>query len=228
MLQGRADQARELVAELTKANNSSVVVARPRDRTIAYYDQTTREYVENRLKDKSVIRWVEKVFPGFSPKIEQLKQFGLPSIRGSKRLEKDAKAPKVDVDADLWAQSIKTLKPVTYYDQNEAGQRDLVVLLPIRNDAKCKICHGTEHTSVVPERERIAYFGSAVVPPRFLSEVRAMLVVRRSQHDLDQTIRANNRTIVIVGFRTIAMFGVLILVLVQFMGVNFVTRRFAN
>lgn len=142
MLQGRADQARELLTRITeKADGSQfgdIRVVRV-DGSVAYGDKATKEYVKSRLEDKDVLKWIRANFDdGLVASVEALRSVGFPAIDAAPTKERDftGKSFKERLDRFLLSD-----EPGSYID-TRGRVPTLVVVKPILNSKKCLACHG--------------------------------------------------------------------------------------
>lgn len=235
MLQGRADQARELIEQLTKSSKSagvgSIMVVRT-NRSIAYGDPSTKSYVENRLKRDDVQQWIKTNHPDFRNKIKTLQQVGLPSLNDQiKTNDKEF----VDIPPQRWLSILAQKEPTTYVEDKK-GVPVLVVVRPIENSPKCLICHGHEPESKDdsdqgPEYDEEYYKKfpkQKGVDTKAIESVRALLVMKRSQKTLQETIQKNRRSALSIAVVTILIFGVLSLIFTQLLGIRLQKRRFAS
>lgn len=224
MLQGRADQARELVKRLTEAARQddskvgSIQIVRTNG-TIAYGDDSTQKQVAERLKDHSVLAWIRSQHPGFEPKLQALKSLSLPAIQEA---SKGQKKRFVDIPPERWLSLLKAKEPTAYVDEM-AKDPTLVIVRPIVNSSECMICHSNKAES--PKTEAPAA-KSKPVYVKGLENVRALLVMKRSQRDLTETIADNRRSAIQVALITMLAFGALFFVFIRLLGLRIQGLRF--
>jgi len=216
MLQGRADLARELVQRLSAdplsldPQAARIQVVRV-DRSIAYTDQKTRRAVERRLADPKVLAFASKNFPQLTSKIDVLRRIGFPEIDRSKQTQ----YRYAQVNEKAWKKALLTLQPQSY-SEYQNGVRQLVILRPIRNDPECQVCHGLADASTQAGYD----FDS--------NRVRAVLMVRRSQEEVDLLVASNRRTILRIGLAAIGVIWLLLLLFYKLFGLELPARRFGT
>ncbi len=206
MLQGRADVVRELVAKLRGDENLTAVEVVRTDRTFAYTDRATRVQVEKRLRDPRVLGWIEETRPKMLPRIEDLKRVGFDNIDGNPQ----AAAGLFAFDRAEW-KALVDAKEVQVRQEVVDGEPVLTVLKPIENSEGCQTCHG--------EPGEDGYDAN---------EVRAVLVVQRSQKDLETRIAANRNATMAVGATTTGVLLALLFLLAKVFGLGPKPRRYGR
>ena len=224
MLQGRADQARELVSRLQESDGedtNSLQVVRT-DGSVAYGDGATRDYVKSRLSRDDVRDWIKENYggsDGFIRKVEELERMGFPTID---RLAEGQERKRVDLEFGRWLAHLRKGE-VSSYTTEENGEPILVVFRPIKTTKECQVCHGT-----APDVAE----GPKSVPgydyPDAVKDVRAVLVMKRSQRALVESISATRRTTLIAGLSTALAFLLLMVGAVRLLGLRLGERRFGT
>jgi len=207
MLQGRADVVRELVSKLREDPAIASIDVVRIDRTFAYTDLSTRKTVERRLNDPRVIEWIERDKPDFVDKIAEVRRLGFVNI------DRNRKRPIVelfDYDRTRWAELVDAGQPRTERTVL-GGEPYLTVFKPIENSEDCQVCHGKPGEGT---------YGK--------NEVRAVLVVRRSQKAVEARIQENQRMTMLVGLATAASILLLLWVFATAFGLRFRRSRFAD
>lgn len=205
MLQGRADVVRELMTRLRSDPLSRGVEVVRTDGSLAYTDISTRKQVERRLQDAQVMAWIEQTHPDMLDKVAEVKRIAFDNIDEHKLPPGDS----FDYDRGAWADIVASRETQAVRESID-GEPVLTVFKPIENSEECQVCHG--------QPGEAGYDGN---------EVRAVLVVRRSQAAVEQRIEQNRRITLGVGAATsIVILGTLWLFASLF-GVRLRRRRFA-
>ena len=206
MLNGRADLARALDSELR--GRARVAVVRP-DRTLAYVDHRTRRRVEARLGDPRVRAAVTREFPQLGAAIEALERTALPRLDA---LGEGEEPPRYEaVHPVTWRRALTSLEPQVEASERE-GEPQLFVVLPLENGRQCQACHGPAQGTGLYEDD---------------NRVRAMVVVQRSQAELEEAIAASRREVYAIGALTFALALVALLGLGRLLGLG-PRRRFGQ
>jgi hypothetical protein len=198
MLQGRADQARALMRQLNSDPAAGDIRVVRTDRQLAYVDHETRKQVQAYLDRPDVVEKIRKDFPTMMPAIEDLRRVAFPKIdqvTGSPAL--------VNVRNEEWNKTLITGK-AQHYEETLAGNPNMVDLWPVVTAPECEVCHG--------EVGNDAYRG--------VERVRAVLVVRRSQADLQKTLHDNRIAAVRVGAVTAATMILLMMFFSRVLGIR--------
>jgi serine/threonine protein kinase len=206
MLQGRADLARELVHRLGKDKNAGTIRVLRQDKTPAYRDRKTRRQVEQRLARGDVLAQIKKDHPDLLDEIDELKRRAFPNIDKSDPVP----ARPMRVSARHFADALRSRKPVTYVEELPSRKRRLVVLKPIENSARCQACHGGADD----------YYDD--------NRVRAVLVVRRPQDQIERVIYNNRRSTLFIGSGTALVLLLLAIVYARVFGIGLGRRRFGE
>ncbi|MGE0706595.1 MAG: serine/threonine-protein kinase [Planctomycetota bacterium] len=207
MLTGRADLARAFAARRADDAGPSVAVVRP-DRSFAYVDGRTAARVAARLRRHEVQEEVAREFPQLVPAIAELQRTGLPSIDRSAH---DDAARFDGVDPEVWRRALSTRQPQLVQRQVE-GVPHLLVLVPIENERSCQACHGPPA------------LGGGLYEDD--NQVRAVVVVDRSQADLEERLRRDQRATALTGCASAAALVALVLLLGGLGGAFREGRRF--
>jgi len=221
MLQGRADQARELMGRLARSPAVGKIQVVRVDRSIAYTDRSTRAWVGKRLEDPNFKGWLAKERPEFQSRIEELKKLAFLNIDNDQGAP--AKKTKIDIPRERWSEYLMTSRASTFTEQRD-GQPWLVVVKPILNSKECQICHGGAE----------AYRGTGKTElvsadyPEINDRIRAVLVVRRSQEVLRQTIRDNQAATYRVGGWTLLAIAGLLFMFWRVLGFRLRRREFGK
>lgn len=205
MLQGRADLARQLVTKLREDPNLNKLLVVRTDQTIAYTDLNTRRAVERRLSDDKVVDWIKAEHPELLPSVEEVRSKAFVNIDANVRDDERT----FDYDRTDWLGLLKTKQPLTV-EREIDGEPVLMVLKPIENSDKCQVCHGEVGEDVYGDD----------------NAVRAVLVVFRSQKEVEARIRENQLTTALVGLATTGVFVVLLLLFARLFGIGFRPRQF--
>ncbi len=196
MLQGRADQARALMQLLNATPEAGEIKVVRTDRQLAYTDPSTREKVERWLSTPGVLEKIRKESPELVPAVETLQKVAFP------RIDAATTPPQtVAVEKEPWNRALLTGKP-QHYIEKVGDSSWLVVLWPMENSRECRTCHSEPGDGYAHEA------------------VRAVLMVRRSQDDVERTVRENQRSTLNVGLATAAAFLALVFVLIRVLGVR--------
>ncbi|HEV8325416.1 MAG TPA: protein kinase [Myxococcota bacterium] len=206
MLLGRADAARELLSKLAADRSVGYIKVVRTDRTIAYTDLSTRKAVEKRLADATVIDKVRDENPSFLERIDELRARAFPTIDANARRDDT----KFDFDDETWSRVVDKLK-TRWKVVEEDGEPFLYVLRPIKNTKECHVCHGSPDDASYTN-----------------NRVRAVLVVKRSQDEVEQVIRQNRRATVRIGLVTVGVFLLLIVIFYKVFGLGVPKRKFAS
>ncbi|GAB4570041.1 MAG: hypothetical protein Tsb0020_24530 [Haliangiales bacterium] len=204
MLQGRADVVRRLINALRNDPKISYLDVVRTDRTYAYTDLATRNRVARRISDDDIKQRYEDKFPDLATSFADLEDTALPNIEKGRTLSKGL----YDYDRAAWNDMLKSLD-VVVTNRRVDGEPILTVLKPIENSARCQACHGEEDE---------AGYGP--------NNVRAVLVVERSQKAVEDQIAANQRTTILVGSSTIGVILALIWLFARLFGVRLRRRHF--
>jgi serine/threonine protein kinase len=212
MLQGRADVVRELVEALRKDPSIAQLDVVRTDRSLAYTDLSTKNQVERRLQQASEVwKRMKTEEPELAEKFPQLDS-GLTEVRevafaNIMRRKQDTRF--FDYDRAGWNDIVENVRTVVRSDRDADGPM-LTVLKPIENSRQCQVCHGEE--------------GDAGYGP---NKVRAVLVVKRSQKEVERRIEENKRITMMVGGGTASVILLLVWVFARIFGVRLRRRRFA-
>jgi predicted Ser/Thr protein kinase len=207
MLQGRADIVRELVKKLRDKDSgiASLEVVRT-DRSLAYTDLATLRKVERRVKDKEIRDKILARFPHLARSLEDLEDTAFVNIESNRQTP----SKLFDYDRAAWNKIIESLDTVVE-SSNVNGEPMLTVLKPIENTAECQACHGGE--------------GESGYGP---NKVRAVLVVKRSQKEVEARIEENKRVTMMVGGSTVGVILLLVWLFARIFGVRLRRRQFAG
>lgn len=209
MLEGRADIVRNLVAKLRKDPKLRNIEVVRQDQTLAYTDLRTRKFVAKRLANEDIIQWIRQNYSEVIPKIKDLKQRAFKNIDNSK-LEKPRTFP---FPFKRWEKLLKEQKMMTQIEKYK-GEDVLTVLWPIKNSGACQSCHGTANKK--------GFYGAQ------RNQVRAILVVRRSQKELNERIRSNRMATASIGGVTTFIFLALILLFARLFNVGLKPNSFGR
>jgi serine/threonine protein kinase len=211
MLEGRADIVRSLVGGLRKDRSiASINVVRV-DKTFAYTDLSTRRFVDKRLADPKTLAWIEKHHPRLMGKVSELKRVGFHNIdEASKELTallEKGETQRFQSKEVSWNQALVSGRPLSFLEEHKA-KRVLTVYWPIKNGKPCQACHGE-----VGKKLYDGYYGSYGTDKLLQSnQMRGMLVVRRSQEDVEARIRENQRAVLLVAAATtVALFWLILI-----------------
>ncbi|HWN68313.1 MAG TPA: serine/threonine-protein kinase, partial [Haliangium sp.] len=183
MLQGRADVVRELVSALRKDSSVAGLEVVRTDRTLAYTDLATKRKVQRRLQDPEAVKRIREKFPDLAEKYPQIER-GLEDVTGTAfpNIEKRKTETRLfDYDRAGWNHIVENVQTVVR-SERQGNEPLITVLKPIVNDPQCQVCHGDEDDSS---------YGP--------NKVRAVLVVKRSQKEVERRIEENKRTTMMVG-----------------------------
>jgi len=205
MLQGRADLARQLVSKLREDPNLNKLLVVRTDQTIAYTDLSTKRAVEKRLGDDKVFDWIKATHPELVPSVEEVRSKAFRNIMDNEHPDELG----FDYDLTLWLKLLKEKEPVTVQTEVN-GEPVLMVLKPIENSEKCQVCHGEVGEGVYGDDNAI----------------RAVLVVYRSQREVESRIRENQLATAGVGLGTTGLFVALLLLFARLFGIGFRPRQF--
>jgi len=205
MLQGRADVVRELVHTLREDPVAKSIDVVRVDRSYAYTDLSTRKQVERRLSDPSVIEKIEKTRPEFMDKIDEVRRLAFTNIDTHR-----APLGVFDYDRVEWAALVESAEALTERGSME-GEPVLTVFKPITNTEDCQVCHGAPG--------EVGYGKN---------DVRAVLVVRRSQAMVEARIATNRQLALWVGIGTTAAILALVWVFAMVFGLRLRRRSFAD
>lgn len=201
MLKGRADLARALVSRLrSKKGPYAVEVVRP-NRTLAFADFATKEWIENRITNPKVMDWIGQKQPNMLFNIQKLVKVALPNLNRSQTMNEK----RYDRFQDLWSLAIRSGQPKVKSEWDK-GTKTMSVLWPIRGEKSCQSCHGVGSKN--------ASKSSHSSP-----STRAILVVRHSLKKSESKLQKLRDKVLVVG---LASFSGLILVLL------FVRRLFGH
>jgi serine/threonine protein kinase len=212
MLQGRADVVRELVSTLRKERTliSRLEVVRT-DRTLAYTDLSTQRKVQRRLQDPENLKRIREKFPNLREEFPQIERglqdvvdTAFPNIQDRKQ-----ETQLFDYDRAGWNYIVENVQTVVR-SERQGDEPMITVLKPIENDPQCQVCHGEEEDSS---------YGP--------NKVRAVLVVTRSQKEVERQIEENKRITMMVGGGTAGVILLLVWVFARIFGVRLRRRRFA-
>jgi hypothetical protein len=155
-----------------------------------------------------VVEKVTREDPEFADRLADLRERAFTYIDSSakKRDESD----RFEFDDRVWKAVVGKLETRTL-EVREDGTPYLYVLRPIKNTKACHVCHGEP--------------GDLSYGPK--NEVRAVLVVQRSQEGVEKIISENRKTTLMIGGATIGVFLLLIFVFYKVFGVGVPKRRFA-
>jgi len=232
MKQGRPDVARELVEELRKDESiSRIEVVRP-NKTLAYRDRSTVQAVADAMRSAD---WAARMAKRENARgaVATASAEGIPRIL--KLSAEDSPPVKFVYDDAEWRRVLKQTEPVTVVEDVD-GTPFLTVLKPIKNGQFCQTCHGdvlkpeeVEGGAASPYGDNALYGKSsadesAPYDPR--NEIRAVLVVRRSQEAVEEQIAENTRSTLLVAGGTAGGFILLIFVFVKLFGLRLRPRRY--
>ena len=206
MLQGRADVAREVVNKLIEEPGLNRVRVVRTDRTYAYTDRATLDWVVARLTKPAIVEWIKRDHPDMLPKIEEAKRSAVPNID---RMALD-EAGEFEYDQEKWDAMLAAEETVSEVRDID-GEPTLVVLKPIINSKKCQVCHGRPAESLYNEHN-----------------VRAVLVIYRSLADVEKRIRENQLATLLVGLITTLLFVVLAFVFARLFGIGLRPQQFGQ
>ena len=204
MLQGRADVVRELVNTLREEDpNTHLDVVRT-DRSLAYTDLATKNKVERRLLDPVIWKQLQGKYPELERSFDEVRETAFGNIE-DRKLD-----PKFfDYDREVWNRIVENVETLVRTER-DGDEPLLVVFKPIENSPKCQACHGEEDD---------AGYGP--------NKVRAVLVVKRSQKEVERRIEENKRTTMMVGGGTASVILMLVWGFARIFGVRLRRRRFA-
>jgi serine/threonine protein kinase/mono/diheme cytochrome c family protein len=205
MLQGRADVVRELVNTLRNEDSkiSYLEVVRT-DRSLAYTDLATKRKVERRLQDPAIWQQLQTKYPELERSFDEVRDTAFGNIE-SRKLD----TRLFDYDRAGWNYIVDNVKTVVRAER-QGDEPLLTVLKPIENSKQCQACHGDEDD---------ASYGP--------NKVRAVLVVKRSQKEVERRIEENKRTTMMVGGGTASVILLLVWVFARIFGVRLRRHRFA-
>lgn len=219
MAEGRADIVRSLVDKLrTDPKVGRIDVVRT-DLSLAYTDTSTREAVGKRLMDPEVRRIITANDQGLEKRIAMLESVAFANIDASKK-----EAPRFQVDVSLWNELMTSRQVATRVSEVD-GVPHLVVYKPILNGEKCQLCHGP--TAAVDPAATNPYANMyGPKNPDTGNHVRAVLVVTRSQEEVEAKIAANTRDTLLVGGLTTLGFLAVLFLAVRIFGVRLRPERY--
>lgn len=222
MIEGRADVVRNLIGKLREAPGLSLVEVVRTDKTLAYTDRKTREGVARRLMDPAVRAAITKVDPGFERQIEMLEELAFARID---RADAPEIAPTFPVDDTLWRELLGKREPLTRME-SVGGVPHLTVMKPIPNGPTCQFCHGPieERPDAATANPYADLYGSATPDPE--NRTRAVLVVRRSQAEVEAKIAANSRDTILVGAGTTLALIALLWLAARLFGIRLRPERY--
>jgi len=203
MVEGRADIVRELVSKLRKDQTIASIEVVRLDKTYAYTDLSTRQFVEKRLSDPKVLEWIKQKHPKLLSKVSELKRIGFLNIDQAHKGWLAQKKSSFGVEKDRWNDALTKEKAVSFMELF-GGKKVLTVYWPVPNGKPCQACHGETGKAVYA-----GYGWAGTSQLRKSNRVRAVLVVRRTQEDVEQRIAENRRSFVGIGLA--ATFGLLCL-----------------
>lgn len=238
MKQGRPDVARELVVELRKDEKiSRIEVVRP-NKTLAYRDLSTVKAVAAAMHSSG---WATHMADreNMRTAVATAASEGIPRIL--KQTPEDTAAATFDYDDAQWREVLARSEPLAVVE-DVAGTPYLTVFQPIRNGKVCQTCHGdvltAEEASAPPPAASPYDYGgygdssgygkpaAAGVPYDPRNEIRAVLVVRRSQAAVEAQIAENTRSTLIVAAGTAGGFILLLFVFVKLFGLRLRPQRY--
>ena len=205
MLQGRADVVRELVSGLCEDSKLSRVEVVRTDRTYAYTDLATRGQVAKRLADPDRFTRILEKWPALKNSLQEVQETAFVNIDANEK----ADSGLYDYERSAWNDLLKAAETVTRTER-VGGEPMLTVLQPLENGEQCQACHG--------EVDDAAYGDN---------RIRAVLVVQRSQRDVEDRIEANKRATYLIGGITAGTIIVLIWLFARLFGVRLRKRKFA-
>ena len=205
MLQGRADVVRELVTGLRGDQKLSRVEVVRTDRTYAYTDLSTRRAVERRLSKPDVLAKIRVEWPRLMAAVDELRRITFENIDNNEQTNPGL----YDYERSAWNDLLKAGVTVTRMERVD-GEPMLTVLEPIANGEECQACHGDVEDGAYGQ-----------------NRIRAVLVVQRSQKDVEARIQANKKATAIVGASTAGAILILIWIFARIFGVRLRRRRFA-
>jgi serine/threonine protein kinase len=205
MLQGRADVVRELVTNLREDPAISYLEVVRTDRSLAYTDLATLRKVERRVQDEAIRKDIEARFPTLKRSLQDLEDIAFKSIE-----ERKTTTELFDYDRTAWNKIIENLETVVEPGIVN-GEPVLTVLKPMENSEQCQACHGGA--------------GESGYGP---NKVRAVLVVKRSQKEVEERIEENKRITMMVGGGTVGVILVLVWLFARIFGVRLRRRQFAG
>ena len=239
MVEGRADVVRSLVDHLrTDPKVTKIEVVRT-DKTLAYTDFGTRDAVGRRILDPTTRRALEAKQPGVDRTLAMVETVAFAKL-DALRTSNDEAPPRFGVDDALWTKLMQDPAPATRVETID-GVPFLTVFKPIPNGPACQICHGSASESGVtyaaPAAAYPATHGPANPPgnPYDLyakktwdpdNRTRAVLVVRRSQAEVEAKIAANTRDTLLVGGGTTLGLLVIVFVIVRLFGIRLRPQKF--
>jgi serine/threonine protein kinase len=204
MLQGRADVVRELVTTLREDPEISYLEVVRTDRSLAYTDLATKRKVERRLQDPVILAQIQSQFPELERSFDEVRETAFANIERRKE-----ESRLFDYDRGGWNYIVENVKTVVR-NEREKDEPLLTVLMPIENQPRCQACHGAgEDSGYGPNK------------------VRAVLVIKRSQKEVERRIEENKRTTMMVGGGTASVILLLVWVFARIFGVRLRRRRFA-
>jgi len=230
MKQGRPDVARELVTELRKDEKiSRIEVVRP-NKTLAYRDFTTVEAVSAAMHGAD---WAARMADRESMRTAVATAVSDAIPRILKQKPEDTVAATFDYDDAKWREVLARTEPLAVVE-DVAGTPFLTVFQPIRNGEACQTCHGDVLTAAEAEQAAASPYGAygyggeaaAAAPYDPRNEIRAVLVVRRSQAAVEAQIAENTRSTLIVAAGTAGGFILLLFVFVKLFGLRLRPQRY--
>ncbi len=235
MVEGRADVVRSLVDRLrTDPKVTKIEVVRS-DKTLAYTDFGTRDAVGRRILDPDTRRALEAKQPGVDRTLAMVETVAFARL-DALRTAKEGVVPQFVVDDALWTKLMQDPAPATRVETIE-GVPYLTVFKPIPNGPACQICHGSANESGGTYAAKAAT-NPATHPPANPYDLyakktwdpdnrtRAVLVVRRSQADVEAKIAANTRDTLLVGGGTTLGLLVVVFVVVRLFGIRLRPQKF--
>jgi len=136
-----------------------------------------------------------------------------------------AESPRLEVDDAMWREVLDTGEMRTAVKDVD-GVPHLVVMRPIKNGPACQVCHGEarEPGGPPPSMQDMYANPGAMFDP--LNKTRAVLVVSRSQGEVEERIQENGRDTLLVGVATTAGLLALIFLVVRVFGIRLRPRKF--
>ncbi|MFO0744307.1 MAG: protein kinase [Myxococcota bacterium] len=222
MVEGRADVVRNMVDQLRKDPKLTRIDVVRTDKTLAYTDLRTKNGVAAAIADPTARAAAIAKKPKMEKTFAMLEEVGLANIDAAKSVVD--KAPTVDVSDAAWKRVLETGEVSTEVEDID-GVPHLTVMRPIANGQTCQLCHGAvrEPNDKPSLNEMYANPGAMFDP---LNKTRAVLVVRRSQGEVEARIAENGRDTLLVGVATTVGLLVFIFIVVRVFGIRLRPRRF--
>ncbi|MCC6624656.1 MAG: protein kinase [Deltaproteobacteria bacterium] len=223
MIEGRADVVRNMVDQLRKDPKLSKVEVVRTDKTLAYTDMKTMKGVEARMSNTATRAAMMARRPDMEQPTQMLMDVALRRIASSPTAVSEA--PRLEVDDAMWQRVLATGEMATSVSDID-GVPHLTVMRPIKNGEACQVCHGEARApgDPPPSLEEMYANPGAMFDP--LNKTRAVLVVRRSQGEVEAVIAENGRDTMLVGLATTAGLLALIFVVVRVFGIRLRPRKF--